>query len=141
MIRISETIRLDEADIQEKFVRSPGPGGQNVNKAATAVQLRFDVRRCGALSEGVRQRLTRLAGRRMTRAGVLVIEASRYRTQERNRRDARERLADLIRRAAAPVTPRKKTRPSAASLERRVEQKRRRSATKRARERVPPADS
>lgn len=133
MIRITDAIQIDDADVEEKFVRSPGPGGQNVNKAATAVQLRFDARSCGSLPEAVRERLRVLAGRRMTRAGVLVLEANRYRTQERNRRDAWDRLADLIRRAAQPPRPRKKTRPSRQSLEQRLERKHRRSERKRAR--------
>src|SRR5947199_6188293 len=105
MIRITDTISLDDSEIEESFVRSSRPGGQNVNKLATAVQLRFDVRRSPSLPERVRERLERLAGRRLTGDGVLVITAQRHRTQERNREDALERLLDLIRRAAEPPPP------------------------------------
>ncbi len=141
MIRITAAIGLDDREIQETFIRSSGPGGQNVNKVATAVQLRFDVRNSPSLADDVRERLARLAGRRMTREGVLVIESRRFRTQDRNRQDARDRLIGLIRRAAEPPRPRRKTRPRPEAAERRLESKRRRSAIKRERGRVPPAEA
>ncbi|HEU5361015.1 MAG TPA: alternative ribosome rescue aminoacyl-tRNA hydrolase ArfB, partial [Candidatus Deferrimicrobiaceae bacterium] len=130
MIRLNETIFLDENEISERFHRSSGPGGQNVNKTATAVQLRFDVRNSRSLPEDVRERLVRLAGKRMTGEGVLVIEARRFRTQERNRGDARSRLIALIRKAAEPVALRRKTRPPRESERRRLETKRRRGRIK-----------
>lgn len=138
MIRVTDSIAIDQGEIEESFVRAAGPGGQNVNKLATAVQLRFDVRHSPSLPEGVRVRLERLAGRRLTQDGVLIITAQRYRTQERNRQDALERLVELVRRAIQPPTPRRPTRPSAAARRRRLETKKRRGATKRLRE--PPAD-
>jgi ribosome-associated protein len=122
---------LDRAgEVRLEFFRSSGPGGQNVNKVATAVRLRFDVRRSALLPATVKQRLGRLAGRRMTERGVLVIEAQRFRTQERNRQDALERLGHLLRRAAKPPRPRRATSPSRESRERRLEAKRRRSRLK-----------
>ena len=130
MIRITDRISIDEGELEESFIRASGPGGQNVNKLASAVQLRFDVRRSPSLSEDVRARLERLAGRRLTREGVLVITAQRHRTQERNRQDARERLIALIRNAATPPTPRRPTRPTRASRERRIESKKRRASIK-----------
>jgi len=130
MLRITSQIAIDEGELEESFIRASGPGGQNVNKLASAVQLRFDVRRSPSLSEDVRARLERLAGRRLTRAGVLVITAQRHRTQERNRQDARERLIALIRNAATPPTPRRPTRPTRASRERRIESKKRRASIK-----------
>ncbi len=133
MIRITDRIALGEDEIAESFVRAAGPGGQNVNKLATAVQLRFDVRRSPSLPPEVRQRLERLAGRRLTVEGVLVITAQRHRTQERNREDARARLVELIRRAAVPPVPRRPTKPTVASRDRRLETKQRRSKIKRLR--------
>ena len=130
MIRVTPSISIAERELEEHFIRASGPGGQNVNKLASAVQLRFDVRRSPSLPDDVRARLERLAGRRLTREGVLVISAQRHRTQERNREDARERLFDLIGRAAAAPRARRPTKPSAGARERRLESKKRRSAIK-----------
>lgn len=133
MIPITAAFSLDDAELEERFIRSPGPGGQNVNKVATAVQLRFDVRRSPSLPEPLKRRLVRLAGRRVSGAGVLTIEAHRFRSRERNREDALERLVELIREAAHQPKPRKTTRPTRGSKERRLETKRQRSRTKRMR--------
>jgi len=133
MIRITPDIALAEHEIAERFIRASGPGGQNVNKVATAVQLRFDVRRSPSLPAAVRERLERLAGRRLTREGVLVITAERHRSQESNRRDALARLVDLVRRAAVAPKPRTPTKPHAGARRRRLETKARRSALKRLR--------
>jgi len=140
MIRITDSITLDDGEIAEQFVRSSGPGGQNVNKVATAVQLRFDVARSPNLPEPVRQRLKRLAGRRLTGDGVLIIDARRFRTRERNRHDALERLIALLQKAAIAPRPRKATRPTAASKRRRLEGKLQRGALKKGRRSVKDAD-
>jgi ribosome-associated protein len=130
MIPIGDGLDLDERDLEESFIRASGPGGQNVNKVASAVQLRFDLHQSRSLPEPVRIRLARLAGRRLSQDGVLVITAQRFRSQERNRQDALDRLVALIRRAAAPPRPRRPTRPSAASRERRLAGKARRARLK-----------
>src|ERR1700730_1381729 len=114
-IRVTDHISLDEREIEESFVRSSGPGGQNVNKLSTAVQLRFDVRHSPSLPNDVAIRLTRLAGKRMTKDGVLFLNAQRHRTQERNRQDALDRLIEMIRQAAVAPKPRRATRPTKAS--------------------------
>ena len=140
MIHVTNDIALGEDEIVEKFIRSSGPGGQNVNKVATAVQLRFDVGRSPNLPDAVRERLMRLAGRRLTGDGVLIIDARRHRTREQNRRDALDRLVALVRKAAIAPTPRKATRPTAASRRRRLEGKQRRGVLKRGRHRVKDVD-
>lgn len=136
MIEITPTLAIDESEVDLSFVQASGPGGQNVNKAATAVQLRFDVAGSPSLPEDVRQRLIHLAGKRITSDGVLVIDARQFRTQERNRQDALERLVELIQQAARQPRKRAKTQPSLRAKRRRLEQKRRRSQVKRLRGRV-----
>ena len=130
MIRVTGTIIIDEGEIHEQFIRASGPGGQNVNKVATAVQLRFDVAHSSSLPEDVRERLTRLAGKRLSKEGYLIIDARQFRTQEQNRRDAITRLVGLIRQAIQRPKSRKKTKPTLASKERRLESKHRRSKIK-----------
>jgi len=130
MIRITENITIKENEIPEEFVLASGPGGQNVNKVATAVKLRFDAAHSPSLPEDVRDRLMRLAGKRLTEEGVIVIHARRFRSQDKNRQDARERLAALVREATKQPKRRRKTRPTPASIERRLEDKRRRSQIK-----------
>ncbi|MGB0085328.1 MAG: alternative ribosome rescue aminoacyl-tRNA hydrolase ArfB [Rhodomicrobiaceae bacterium] len=135
-LRVTAQIVIGEEELEERFIKASGPGGQNVNKVATAVQLRFDAVRSPSLPDDVRARLMALAGRRLTREGVIVVIARRYRTQDRNRQDARERLADLIRRAASPPKPRRATRPTLASKRRRLEAKSVRSKLKRERSKL-----
>ena len=140
MIRITRAIEIDPAEIREKFIRASGPGGQNVNKVATAVQLRFDVKNSPALPEDVRMRLLKLGGKRISQRGVLIIDARRYRTRQRNRLDALDRLIALIRRAANKPKPRRKTKPSLASKERRLDAKKRRGRVKSLRGPVGPSE-
>jgi len=140
MIQVTQGIAIDERELDERFVRAPGPGGQHVNKVATAGELRFDAARSPALPEAVRARLMRLAGRRLNAEGILIIEAHRFRTQERNRRDALERLIALIQRATLEPKLRKPTRPTRASKERRLEGKSQRAQVKGLRRRTYPDD-
>jgi ribosome-associated protein len=135
MLQVTPTLAIDDAELEERFVRASGPGGQNVNKVSTAVQLRFDVAR-SRLSDEVRSRLRTLAGSRMTDEDVLVIDARTHRTQGQNRGDARERLADLIRRALVRPKRRHKTRPGAAAKQRRLDTKKLRAKTKQGRGRL-----
>jgi ribosome-associated protein len=136
MLHVTSTIAIDESELDERFVRSSGPGGQNVNKVSTAVELRFDANGSRAIDDKVRERLRSIAGSRMTADGVVVIDARRFRTQAENRQDARDRLVDLLRRAAQRPKRRRKTKPTAAAKARRVESKRHRAETKQRRGRV-----
>jgi ribosome-associated protein len=140
MIPVTAKIALDESEIAEVFIRASGPGGQNVNKVASAVQLRFDARRSPSLPDDVRGRLERLAGSRLTRDGVIVITAQRHRVQARNREDALARLLDLIRAAAHPPPKRRTTKPPRSARERRIESKKRRGGVKRLRQVKPSFD-
>ena len=130
MLRVTDTISIDDSELSESFVRSSGPGGQNVNKVSSAVQLRFDVRHSPSLPNDVALRLMRLAGKRLTKDGVIVIVAQRHRTQERNRADARDRLFDLIRQAAVKPVPRRPTKVPKAAKRRRLESKKHRASIK-----------
>jgi len=133
MLRITPNLTIDDSEIAFDFVTASGPGGQNVNKVASAAQLRFDASSCAALSQAMRERLSRLAGRRMTKDGMIVIQAQRFRSQEQNRRDALDRLVALLAAAAVTPKPRRKTRPTRAAREQRLSEKRRQSERKRTR--------
>ena len=140
MLEVAPGLIIDESELDERFVRASGPGGQNVNKVATAVELRFDVANSPKLPPDVRERLRALAGSRMTSDGVLLIDARRHRTQAQNREDARQRLTELLRQALVRPKRRRKTRPTKSSVEKRVESKKRRAQTKRGRGRVGDSD-
>jgi len=139
-IQVNDNIQLDPEELEEQFIRSSGPGGQNVNKVASAVQLRFDIRNSPSLPEDVRQKAEKLAGKRLSNDGVIIITADRYRLQERNREDALARLVALLSKAAEPVKPRRPTRPTAASRRRRLEDKSKRSGIKQTRRAKPSWD-
>ncbi|MBI4274727.1 MAG: aminoacyl-tRNA hydrolase [Rhizobiales bacterium] len=140
MIRVTSSIAIDEREIEESFIRASGPGGQNVNKVASAVQLRFDVRHSPSLAKEVKVRLLRIAGRRITKDGVLIISAQRHRSQDNNRKDALTRLIDLIRRASIRPTLRKPTTPTRAARHKRIAVKKHRGGIKRLRSEKPSAD-
>jgi ribosome-associated protein len=133
MLEITPSIQIDARELQLEFIRASGPGGQNVNKVATAVQLRFDLR-ASSMPEDVKSRLIRIAGKRITNEGILVIEARRFRTQEQNRDDAIQRFVELVRKAALKPKPRRKTKPTQASKEARLKAKKRRGEIKKVRQ-------
>jgi ribosome-associated protein len=137
MIEITPTLSIDDSEITLEFIRASGPGGQNVNKVATAVQLRFDLRNSPSLADDVKERLTKLAGSRLTDDGILLIEAKRYRTQEQNRADAILRLTELIQKALVPPKRRRATRPTLASKTERIQSKKRRGEIKKLRRSFP----
>ena len=141
MIRVSRTFAIPESDIEEKFITSSGPGGQNVNKVATAVQLRFNLDQSSCLTPGIKQRLKEQVPNQITRDNVLIIESSEHRSQDRNRQAARDKLAGVVRQALHPPRQRKKTHPSRASEERRLEKKKIRSRKKQMRKNPPAPDS
>ena len=140
MIHITQTIAIDESEIKQEFIRSSGPGGQNVNKVSTAVQLRFNVADSPSLPDDIRKRLVHLAGKRITEDGILIIHARRFRTQERNRQDAFDRLVTLIRKASERPKVRHKTKPTLKSKQRRLEAKHHRSEAKRMRRPASPSE-
>lgn len=140
MIEVTPGVSINESDLSFDFIRSSGPGGQNVNKVASGVQLRFNIAESSALPDEVKTRLHRIARNRISEDGTLIIEARRYRTQEQNRQEAIERLVELVRRAAVPPKPRKKTRPSEAAKRLRLEEKRKHSQKKQMRRQIPRDD-